>query len=127
MSPTPTGIAADPRVRLFDVGGVLVHLSGVECMLSWMGEKATRDKMWHMWLHSTPVRDFERGRIGAEEFAATEASQHVVDTLSCKPKDVLFLDDNTLNVEAAKRCGMQAVRVQGIGKTRQALVKRGIN
>ena len=208
MSTTLTGIAADPRVLLFDVGGVLVQLSGVECMLRWMGEGATSDEMWHMWLHSTPVREFERGRIGAEEFAAAvtaefrlpvepqqflesftgwvtglypgtlemlalipssyqravlsnsnalhwtrvvdelqlgpafghhfvshltgrikpdaEAFQHVVDSLGCKPKDVLFLDDNALNVEAAKRCGMQAVRVQGIGETRQALVKRGI-
>jgi HAD superfamily hydrolase (TIGR01509 family) len=208
MSPTLTGIAADPRVLLFDVGGVLVQLSGVECMLRWMGERTTSDEMWHMWLHSTPVREFERGRIGAEEFAAAvtaefrlpveprqflesftgwvtglypgalemlaqipssyqrallsnsnalhwtrvvdelqlgpafghhfvshltgrikpdaEAFQHVVDSLGCKPKYVLFLDDNTLNVEAARRCGMQAVRVQGVAETRQVLVERGI-
>jgi len=55
-----------------------------------------------------------------------EAFQHVVDSLGCKPKDVLFLDDNTLNVEAARRCGMQAVRVQGVAETRQVLVERGI-
>jgi hypothetical protein len=60
-----TGIAADPRVLLFDVGGVLVQLSGVETMLGWMGETATSEEMWRMWLHSTPVREFERGRIGA--------------------------------------------------------------
>jgi len=39
---------------------------------------------------------------------------------------VLFLDDNTLNVEAARRFGMQAVRVQGISETRGALIERGI-
>jgi hypothetical protein len=38
----------------------------------------------------------------------------------------LFLDDNTLNVEAAKHFGMQAVRVQGIDETRRALTERGI-
>jgi FMN phosphatase YigB (HAD superfamily) len=49
-----------------------------------------------------------------------------VESLGCRPKDVLFLDDNILNVEAAKRFGMQAIRVQGIGETRAALIERGI-
>jgi HAD superfamily hydrolase (TIGR01509 family) len=203
-----TAVSTHPRVLLFDVGGVLVQLSGVETMLRWMGENATSDEMWRMWLHSTPVREFERGRIGAEEFAAAvtaefrlpvtppqflvsftgwvtglypgtlemlaqipssyqravlsnsnalhwtrviddlklgpafghhfvshltglikpdaDAFQHVVESLSCRPEHVLFLDDNTLNIEAAKRLGMQAVRVQGIAETRKVLVERGI-
>jgi len=203
-----TGRAADPRVLLFDVGGVLVQLSGVKTMLEWMGETATSEEMWHMWLHSTPVREFERGRMGAAEFAAAvttefrlpvqpqefldsftgwvtglypgtlemlaqipssyqravlsnsnvlhwtrviddlrlgaafehqfvshltgrikpdaDAFQGVVESLGCRPKDVLFLDDNILNIEAAKRFGMQAIRVQGIGETRAALIERGI-
>jgi putative hydrolase of the HAD superfamily len=203
-----TGIVAEPRVLLFDVGGVLVQLSGVETMLSWMGEDATSDEMWRMWLHSTPVREFERGRIGAAEFAAAvtaefrlpvgpqefldsftgwvtglypgalemlaeipssyqrallsnsnalhwtrvvedlrlgpafghhfvshltgrikpdaDAFQHVADSLGCRPEYVLFLDDNMVNVEAAKRFGMQATRVQGIAETRRALIERGI-
>jgi hypothetical protein len=40
------------RGLLFDVGGVLVQLSGVETMLGWMGKNATSDEMWHMWPHS---------------------------------------------------------------------------
>jgi glucose-1-phosphatase len=201
-------VAPDTRVLLFDVGGVLVQLSGVETMLRWMGETATPDKMWRMWLQSTPVREFERGRIGAEEFAAgvtaefrlpvepqeflasftgwvtglypgtlellaeipdcyqravlsnsntlhwtrvvddlqlgpafghhfvshltgrikpdADAFQHVVESLGCKAGHVLFFDDNTLNVEAAKNFGMQAVRVQGIDQTRRALIECGI-
>jgi glucose-1-phosphatase len=55
-----------------------------------------------------------------------EAFEHVVESLSCRPEHVLFLDDNTLNVDAAKRFGMQAVRVQGIDETKRALVERGI-
>ena len=203
-----TGMTTDPSVLLFDVGGVLVQLSGVDIMLGWMGEKATSDEMWRMWLHSKPVRDFETGRIGAEEFAVAvtaefrlpvdpqqflasfagwvtglypgtlemlaqipnsyqravlsnnnalhwtrviddlrlgssfdhhfvshltgrikpdaDAFQHVVESLDCRPEQVLFLDDNTLNVEAARRFGMQAVRVQGIAETRAALIERGI-
>ena len=49
-------LTANPHVLLFDVGGVLVQLSGVKTMLEWMGETATSEEMWHMWLHSTPVR-----------------------------------------------------------------------
>ena len=201
-------LTADPRVLLFDVGGVLVQLSGVKTMLEWMGETATSEEMWRMWLHSTPVREFERGRMGAAEFAAAitaefrlpvqpqefldsftgwvtglypgtlemlaqipssyqravlsnsnvlhwtrviddlrlgaafehhfvshltgrikpdaDAFQGVVESLGCRPEDVLFLDDNILNVEAAKRFGMQAIRVQGIRETRAALIERGI-
>jgi glucose-1-phosphatase len=201
-------LTANPHVLLFDVGGVLVQLSGVKTMLEWMGETATSEEMWHMWLHSTPVREFERGRMDAAEFAAAvtaefrlpvqpqefldsftgwvtglypgtlemlsqipssyqravlsnsnvlhwtrviddlrlgaafehqfvshltgrikpdaDAFQGVVESLGCRPKDVLFLDDNILNVEAAKRFGMQAIRVQGIGETRAALIERGI-
>jgi glucose-1-phosphatase len=200
--------ATDTRVLLFDVGGVLVQLNGVKTMLEWMGADATSDKMWEMWLGSKPVREFERGRIDAEEFALgvtaefqlpvdpqqflasfnswivglypgtlemlaqippsyhravlsnsnvlhwtrvvddlklgsafdhqfvshltgrikpdAEAFEHVVESLSCRPAHVLFLDDNTLNVDAAKRFGMQAVRVQGIDETKRALVERGI-
>jgi HAD superfamily hydrolase (TIGR01509 family) len=201
-------LTANPQVLLFDVGGVLVQLSGVKTMLEWMGETATSEEMWHMWLHSTPVREFERGRMDAAEFAAAvtaefrlpvqpqefldsftgwvtglypgtlemlaqipssyqravlsnsnvlhwtrviddlrlgaafehqfvshltgrikpdaDAFQGVVESLGCRPKDVLFLDDNILNIEAAKRFGMQAIRVQGIGETRAALIERGI-
>jgi glucose-1-phosphatase len=200
--------ATDTRVLLFDVGGVLVQLNGVKTMLEWMGADATSDKMWKMWLESKPVREFERGRIDAEEFALAvtaefqlpvdaqqflasfnswivglypgtlemlaqippsyhravlsnsnvlhwtrvvddlklgsafdhqfvshltgrikpdaEAFEHVVESLSCRPEHVLFLDDNTLNVDAAERFGMQAVRVQGIDETKRALVERGI-
>ena len=201
-------MAEHPSVLLFDVGGVLVQLSGVATMLRWMGESATSEEMWRMWLHSTPVREFERGRIGAEEFAVAvteefrlpvnpqefltsftgwviglypgalemltqipgsykrailsnsnalhwtrviddlrlgrafshhfvshltgrikpdaDAFQHVVESLGCRPEHVLFLDDNMLNVEAARRFGMQATRVQGIAETRAALIERDI-
>lgn len=173
-----------------------------------MGENVTSDEMWRKWLHSTPVREFETGRIGAEEFAVAvtaefrlpvnpqqflasfncwvtglypgtlemlaqipstyqrailsnsnalhwtrviddlrlgpafshhfvshltgrikpdaDAFEHVVDSLGCRPEQVLFLDDNKLNVEAARRFGMQAVRVQSISETRRALIERGI-
>src|ERR1700691_4731565 len=170
------------RVVLFDVGGVLVQLGGVETMLGWLGGAVTPDELWRRWLQSAAVRQFETGRIEAHEFAAgviaefglgveprgfleafaewptglypgtlemlariprsyrrallsnsnavhwprvmndmrlgsefdhlfvshltgrikpdPEAFEHVVDSLGCMPGEVLFLDDNALNVEA---------------------------
>ncbi len=40
-----------------------------------------------------------------------DAFEHVVDSLGCMPAQVLFLDDNSLNVEAAQSFGMHAIRV----------------
>src|ERR1700690_2782274 len=70
------GAATDISVLLFDVGGVLVELSGVETMLGWLGGGGgggggvTTDELWRMWLQSKSVRDFETGRVTADEFAA---------------------------------------------------------
>jgi len=195
----------DIRVLLFDVGGVLVQLSGVEVMLEWLGHRISVDELWRRWLQSEPVRSFETGQIDADEFAigvtaefglAVEprqflesfthwptglypgtlemlariprsyqrvvlsnsnalhwprvqnemklgaafdthfvshltgrikpdaaAFEQVVESLGCSPASVLFLDDNLLNVDAAKRLGMQAIRVQGIDETQRALVE----
>jgi len=198
----------DIRVLLFDVGGVLVQLSGVEVMLAWMGPTLTLEQMWRMWLHSAPVRQFETGKIDAAEFASgviaefglpvepeqfldafaawptglypgtlemlariprayrrailsnsnrlhwprvkddmglgaafdhhfvshltgrikpdAEAFAQVVESLGCTPDEVLFLDDNTINVEAARRFGMQAFRVQGAAQSHRVLADLGI-
>ena len=202
------GAATETSVLLFDVGGVLVELSGVETILGWLGGAITTDELWRMWLQSKSVRDFETGRVAADEFAAgvieefrlpvgrqqfltsftgwptglfpgtlemlaripnsyrrallsnsnvlhwtrvvdelqlgpafehhfashltgrikpdADAFEHVVASLNCRPEQVLFLDDNTLNIEAANRFGMQAVRVQGIDETTRALIDRGV-
>jgi glucose-1-phosphatase len=196
------------RVLLFDVGGVLVRLSGLEAMLAWLGPAVTIPELWRMWLHSSPVRQFETGKIGAAEFASgvisefrlpvepqqfleafvswptglypgtlemldriprsyrrailsnsndlhwprvkndmglgrafdhhfvshltgrikpdAEAFAHVVESLDCTPAEVLFLDDNTINVEAAGRFGMRAFRVQGLVETQRLLTDLGI-
>jgi HAD superfamily hydrolase (TIGR01509 family) len=57
-------------VLLFDVGGVLVELRGVEIILGWLGNRLSAEQLWHRWLQSVPVRQFETGRIDAAEFAA---------------------------------------------------------
>jgi glucose-1-phosphatase len=196
------------RVLLFDVGGVLVQLGGVDTMLGWLGGAVTPDELWRRWLHSATVRSFETGRIDAPEFASgviaefglgvepreflaafaewptglypgtlemlaripgsyrravlsnsnavhwprvvndmrlgsafdhlfvshltgrikpdSEAFAHVVDSLGCTPAEVLFLDDNALNVEAARSFGMRAIRVRGVAEALPALLDLGI-
>jgi len=199
---------SDIRVLLFDMGGVLVELRGVEVMLEWLGNTLTADELWHKWLRSEPVRKFETGKIGAGEFAAgvasefglkvgprqflqafsawpfgpypgalamlariptsyrravlsnsnalhwprvrdemgfgpvfdshfvshltgrikpdAEAFEHVLDSLGCSPAQVLFLDDNLLNVEAAQGLGMHAIRVRGAAEAERVLTDLGI-
>ncbi len=193
---------------LFDVGGVLVRLSGIEAMLGWLGNRVTAEELWGMWLRSEAVRQFETGRMDAGEFAMrvtrefdiaiepqrfleafvswpiglfpgtvellaripasyrrallsntnglhwprmrddmrlgelfdhhfvshltgrikpdAAAFEHVVEALDYGAAQVLFLDDNSLNVEAAARVGMHAVRVQGPAQTERALIDFGI-
>ena len=65
MSDTNTDI----DVILFDLGGVLVELAGVEKMLEWSKGLGSTDELWRRWLSSEAVRAFETGRIGTEEFS----------------------------------------------------------
>ena len=50
----------------------------------------------------------------------------VADQLPVPRQRVLFLDDNEVNVEAAKGAGFAARHVRGIGPTRDALVDAGV-
>jgi len=193
---------------LFDVGGVLVELGGVEVILEWLGNTITAEQLWGRWLQSQAVRQFETGQIDAPAFAAgviaefglavdpqhflesfvgwptglypgtlemlariprryrrallsnsnalhwprvldemglgaavehhfvshqtgrikpdREAFEHVLESLGTQPAQVLFFDDNALNIEAAQSLGMHAVRVRGLIETRQALIDMGI-
>jgi HAD superfamily hydrolase (TIGR01509 family) len=202
------GAPVDIRVLLFDVGGVLVQLSGVDTMLEWLGNKVTSVELWRMWLRSESVRQFETGQIDADQFADrviaefglavqpqvflesftgwpsglypgtlemlariprsyrrallsnsnslhwprvlndmglgpafdshfvshltgkikpdADAFEHVVDSLGCMPGQVLFLDDNSLNVDAAQSFGMHAIRVLGATEAQRALTDLGI-
>lgn len=54
---------------LFDLGGVLIELAGVERMLEWCPDVATTEDLWRRWLHSPAVRRYETGAAGSEEFA----------------------------------------------------------
>lgn len=198
----------DLRVLLFDVGGVLVQLSGVEAILAWLDHRLTEPQFWHRWLHSPSVRNFETGRIDADAFARgviaefelavqprvfldsfvgwptglfpgtlemlarippryqrallsnsnslhwprvlgemqlgpqfdqqfvshltgrikpdREAFEHVVESLGCRPGQVLFFDDNRLNIDMAQSLGMRTSHVRGAAQTERALREAGI-
>jgi|SRR5437899_1739045 len=57
------------RVVLFDVGGVLVELSGLAMLLSWLGHRATPEQVRGLWLTSPIVRSFETGKMQPAAFA----------------------------------------------------------
>ena len=59
---------SDIDTVLFDLGGVVVELTGVGTMIEWSGGKIDEEEVWHRWLHSESVRSFESGNIGIEEF-----------------------------------------------------------
>jgi glucose-1-phosphatase len=54
---------------LFDLGGVLVELTGVPTMLKWTHNRYDVEKLWEAWLNSPAVRSFETGHSSAEQFA----------------------------------------------------------
>lgn len=56
---------------VFDLGGVLVELTGVPTVLGWMNNRVKEDEMWRMWLLSPAIRNFESGKISKEEFASS--------------------------------------------------------
>ena len=55
------------EVILFDLGGVLIQLSGISTMEKWA--KLETEELWRRWLDSPTVRHFESGRMPAEEFS----------------------------------------------------------
>jgi putative hydrolase of the HAD superfamily len=188
---------------LFDLGGVLVELTGVPCMMEWTRYSMGVDELWRRWLGSPIVRLYETGRVDTVEFAdgviaefslpvtregflnefATWArtpypgarplledlagrcpvgclsntnpvhwkrvvnemglidcmtvclASHETGLLKPDPEayaeaarrigsragNILFLDDNAINVAAARQSGMVAHRVAGLAETRTVL------
>jgi len=59
--------ASKYEVILFDLGGVLIELSGISTMEKWTNWRT--EKFWRRWLASPTVRSFESGQIPEDEFA----------------------------------------------------------
>lgn len=58
------------RVILFDLGGVLIENTGEEALRALLPYELGRQELWDRWLASAAVKQFERGRISPEQFAA---------------------------------------------------------
>jgi len=57
-------------VILFDLGGVLIELAGVDTMLAWSPGADGHEGLWRRWLASPTVRRYESGGSSRDEFAA---------------------------------------------------------
>ena len=55
-----------------------------------------------------------------------ESFGYVLGRLEYSPAEVLFLDDNAMNVEAARSLAMRAERVKGLGEVKDALQTYGL-
>jgi len=194
---------------LFDLGGVLIELAGVERMLAWSPSLGTTEELWRRWLGSPAVRSYETGRsdrdvfaraivgefalpVGPDAFLAefehwpralhpgardllaslggryltaslsntnelhwsrferdwnlpamfhrnypsyaigklkpdADYFEHVLDDLGVGRERALFVDDNRINVEAARAVGLHARQVRNYGELAPALVDAGID
>ncbi len=65
---------------------------------------------------------FELGLIKPD----VELFEHVAEVLPVESGEVLFLDDNLVNVEAARAAGFQANHARGVDGARSALVEAGV-
>jgi HAD superfamily hydrolase (TIGR01493 family) len=63
------------EIVLFDLGGVLVDLGGVDDFGMLIGEHED-DEIWRIWLTSDTVRSYERGRCSSSDFASRMVSDH---------------------------------------------------
>ncbi len=74
------------EIVLFDLGGVLVELGGVQ-EFAGMANEADEETIWRRWLGCPWVRRFERGLCSADEFAAG-----MVESWSLRIAPGVFLD-----------------------------------
>ncbi len=70
-------------------------------------------------------RHFLSYRLGLAKPDA-EIFQHVIDDLGLPPGEIMFLDDNQPNVDAALALGIDAHLTRGVTEARAALVARGL-
>lgn len=71
---------------LFDLGGVVVELTGVGTMIEWSGGGITSEEVWRRWLRCEAVRAFESGRSTVERFGREAVAEL---GLSVSPEEFL--------------------------------------
>ncbi len=78
---------------LFDLGGVLLELSGMPTLIEWTKNKYSSEEIWEKWLSSSAVRAYESGRSSLEEFskALIEEFDLPVDIVSLRKEFNIWL------------------------------------
>ncbi len=195
------------EVVLFDIGGVLIRLAGVDAWKKLIGIDDEAE-VWRRWLHCPVVKEFERGNCSSHDFSTrmveehnlslepqdflaafkswpsgfyegaqkvvsdvvdhvrvgcfsntsdvhwetqtdnqelkglfdihflshkmgmvkpdAESFHHVIEELSCAAEAILFLDDNIINVDAARACGINAHIAKEPSGARSVLESHGL-
>ncbi len=62
-------------VIVFDLGGVLLDISGVQDILNWRGNCESLPEFWLNWINSRSVRAFESGVMTDDDFIANIVSE----------------------------------------------------
>lgn len=52
--------------------------------------------------------------------------EHAIDALECDPSEILFVDDQPLNVESARQTGIQAFVAKDIRQAERVLTECGV-
>jgi putative hydrolase of the HAD superfamily len=55
-----------------------------------------------------------------------ESYEHVIKTVNINPENILFLDDNQINVDAANKCGIKSYIANGVESAHNILVDLGV-
>jgi putative hydrolase of the HAD superfamily len=80
------GAGRHTRVLLFDLGGVLIENAGLERLAALCPQPLPEAELRRRWLASPSVRGFERGEMGAGEFASRFVAEW---RLALSPDDFL--------------------------------------
>ena len=67
------------KVVLFDLGGVLIENDGRAALTAMLPQPLPASEMWRRWLESPTVRQFERGRVSSDDFAASFVREWEID------------------------------------------------
>ena len=74
------------RAVLFDLGGVLVELTGVPSLMKWSKGALFGRKLWDAWVGAQAVRSFESGHLSPEAFAKIAIAEL---SLAVEPEEFL--------------------------------------
>ena len=90
----------------------------------------TNELHWNEQQDAAAVRELFVRRFLSHEIGLVkpdrEIFDHVVTALGCRSSEILFLDDNLLNVQGAEGVGLDAHRVWGVEDCRALLKRRGL-